>query len=104
MDEEETKAKVVEQLMELPKGKLKEACKQMGLSTAGDRDELVARIVEKMNVAEEDDDEEDDDEEEEEEEEAPAAKGKAKASPETTKGPVKTIAKGGKAVKGKGRA
>jgi hypothetical protein len=45
-----------------------------------------------------------DDEEEEEEEEAPAAKGKAKASPETTKGPVKTIAKGGKAVKGKGRA
>ena len=91
-DEEDEAESTQARLAAMSEGELKEACKQLGLSSAGKRDALVARVTEAIAAAQqaEADDSDDSDEEEEEEEEelpepasVPRGKGKAKASPAT---------------------
>ena len=95
-------------LKTLPLQELKLACQSLQVSSSGTKDQLIARLHEAAQAAEDDDDDDDDDDNDDDDDDdeaevaqppAPAAsaekaKGKAKVSP----GPVKTIAKGRKAT------
>ena len=94
-DEEAINESVLAELEQLPMEKLREFLTALGLDAAGSREELIARVQEKMAAPPSDaSEEEDEDEEEEEEEEAapepePTATKRAAGKSPVTSAPAK---------------